>query len=158
MSVISAGLLMYKTNNNNLEIFLVHPGGPLFQNKDAGYWGIPKGLQEDNEDLLQTALREFHEETGITQSGNFLPLGTVKQKNNKTVYAWAFETLDNNITEIHSNTFEMEWPPHSGRRQRFPEVDRGNFFSVNSALKKIVEAQRGFIYELKKVLNKPGKL
>ena len=115
-ALISAGLLMYNENNGYTEFFLVHPGGPYFANKDAGYWGVPKGLQENDEDLLTTAIREFHEETGIQSHGEFLPLGMIKQKNGKLVYTWAFKTERNNPIDIQSNTCEIEWPPHSGLR------------------------------------------
>ncbi|MDR3627258.1 MAG: NUDIX domain-containing protein [Ignavibacteriaceae bacterium] len=143
---------MYKIINGKLEVFLVHPGGPFFQNKDKGFWGIPKGLQEGNEVLLDTAVREFREETGFNPVGEFIPLGSVKQKNSKTVHAWAFLTGNSNPEKIQSNTFEMEWPPHSGKKEHFPEVDRGEFFTVSAAREKIVDAQSAFISELEKYL------
>jgi len=154
IGAVSAGLLMYSIDNGELKVFLVHPGGPFFTNKDEGYWGIPKGLQESDEDLLETALREFQEETGIIPAGEYIPLGTVRQKNNKTVYAWAFSVENSLPIEITSNTFEMEWPPRSGIRQHFPEVDKGEFFSPEIARKKIVEAQGEFISGLEKYLKK----
>ncbi len=149
---ISAGLLMYSFNDNKLKIFLVHPGGPFYVNKDEGFWGIPKGLSEKNEELLDTAIREFKEETGITSHGDFIPLSSVKQKNGKTVYAWAFETGDENQVHLSSNTFEMEWPPHSGIKQQFPEIDKGEFFSADVAKIKMIEAQREFISKLERHL------
>jgi predicted NUDIX family NTP pyrophosphohydrolase len=152
VGAVSAGLLMYRIIDGMLEVFLVHPGGPFFQNKDEGFWGIPKGLKEENEDLLDTAVREFREETGINPEGEFIPLSSVKQKNSKTVHAWAFKTENKNSIDIQSNMFEMEWPPHSGRKQQFPECDRGGFFNVSAAREKIVEAQRAFISELEKLL------
>ncbi len=145
---ISAGLLMYRVRNGCLEVFLAHPGGPLFKNKDAGYWSIPKGEIDAEEGALDAAIREFTEETGIIPRGNFIPLGSVIQKSGKTVYAWAFAGDWNERTPIVSNTFEMEWPPHSGKKQQFPEIDRVGFFPVDEALEKINEAQREFIRRL----------
>ena len=152
-SAVSAGLLMYSFNNRDLKVFLVHPGGPYFINKDNGYWGIPKGLQESNEDLMETAIREFREETGVNPSGDYLPLGSIKQKNGKVVHAWAFRTEKTEPVEFQSNKFEIEWPPNSGRKQSFPEVDKCGFFSPDIARIKIVQAQIGFITELEKLLN-----
>lgn len=148
MSVNSAGLLMYHNSGNVLKIFLVHPGGPFFAKKDSGYWGIPKGLVEENEELLQAAIREFEEETGIKSTGEYISLGTTTQSNNKIVHAWAFESDNSEQIEIKCNTFEMEWPPHSGRRQHFPEVDRGEFFTVDESKQKIYSAQQVFIDRL----------
>jgi len=153
-SNISAGLLMYSFKNGKLKFFLVHPGGPFFTNKDIGYWGIPKGLTENNEELLEAAKREFIEETGIKPDGEFLPLGTVVQKNGKTVHAWAFECENDNNVEIECNTFKMEWPPKSGKFHEFPEVDKGEFFSEEDARVKINSAQLAFIDRLKDILNK----
>jgi predicted NUDIX family NTP pyrophosphohydrolase len=141
---------MYTVANGGLQIFLVHPGGPFFSKKDDGYWGIPKGLHEVNEALLDAAIREFREETGINPSGDFLYLGSVKQKSGKIVHAWAFRVEDNKPVKIQSNTFEIEWPPKSGIKQNFPEVDKGEFFPVDIARTKIVEAQKEFIYELER--------
>ncbi len=149
---VSAGLLMYSYKNNELKVFLVHPGGPYFTKKDDGFWGIPKGLTEPNEELLNTAIREFQEETGIIPHGEFIPLSSVKQKNGKTVYAWAFKTDNENHVHLSSNTFEIEWPPHSGVRKKFPEIDKGEFFSLDEAKKKITETQREFISKLEKYL------
>jgi predicted NUDIX family NTP pyrophosphohydrolase len=151
--LISAGLLMYCFKNNVLKIFLVHPGGPFFQKKDEGYWGIPKGLAGKDEDLLDAAKREFEEETGITPEGKFIPLDHVIQKSGKKVYAWAFGAKDDSPIEITCNTFEIEWPPRSGKKQKFPEVDRGEFFSEKEARKKIISAQAEFIDRLEKYLN-----
>jgi predicted NUDIX family NTP pyrophosphohydrolase len=149
---VSAGLLMYAIKDDKLKVFLVHPGGPFFKNKDNGYWSIPKGLVEGNEDLLDTAKREFEEETGIVPEGEFIPLGTVTQKNNKTVYTWAFEINNSNAVSVKSNLFEMEWPPKSGRKQKFPEIDKGEFFTEESAKEKINPAQIEFIERLKSYL------
>ena len=148
----SAGLMMYRVNKETFCVLLVHPGGPFFKNKDDGYWSIPKGLPEKEEELLDTAVREFEEETGIKPSGDYLPLGSVKQKNGKTVYAWAVENKDDASVKISSNTFEMEWPPKSAKVQKFPEVDRGEYFGEEEARQKINEAQTEFITRLKKHL------
>jgi len=147
MPVNSAGLLMYH-NGDELKVFLVHPGGPFFINKDEGYWGIPKGLVEEDENLLQAAIREFEEETGIEPKGEYIPLGTIIQTNNKIVHAWAFKSDSSSQIYIECNTFEMEWPPHSGKKQKFPEVDRGEFFNLPQARKKIYSAQQVFIDRL----------
>ena len=151
--LISAGLLMYSLKNSELKIFLVHPGGPFFTKKDEGHWGIPKGLVENGEDLFETAKREFEEETGIVPAGKFIPLDSVVQKGGKKVYAWAYEVEDDSPIEITCNTFEMEWPPRSGKKQNFPEVDKGEFFTIEDAKKKINSAQIDFIDRLEKYLN-----
>ena len=147
-SSISSGLLMYRVRNGILEVFLAHPGGPFFKNKDNGYWSIPKGEIDPKESVLDAAIREFIEETGITPAGEFIPLGTVVQKSGKTVHAWAFAGDWNERKPIVSNTFEMEWPPRSGKKQQFPEIDRAQFFPVAEALEKINEAQRELIRRL----------
>ncbi len=145
---------MYTIKNGRLKIFLVHPGGPYFTNKDTGYWGIPKGLTENDEELLESAKREFEEETGIKPEGEFLPLGSVVQKGGKTVHAWAFEWENDEKLEIVCNTFKMEWPPKSGKFREFPEVDKGEFFSEEDAKVKINSAQFSFIERLKDIINK----
>ncbi|MFO7447575.1 MAG: NUDIX domain-containing protein [Ignavibacteriaceae bacterium] len=152
--VISSGLLMYSLNNGKVKIFLVHPGGPFFTKKDDGYWGIPKGLVEKDEDLMIAAKREFEEETGIKPDGEFIPLGKIMQKGGKRVYAWAFNCAINEPIGIICNTFSMEWPPKSGKYQNFPEVDRGAFFTVEEAEKKINSAQKEFIDRLLEYLKK----
>lgn len=154
MPVYSAGLLMYNNSLNELNVFLVHPGGPFFSKKDDGYWGIPKGLIEKDEDHFAAAKREFEEETGIKPKGEFIFLGETMQSNNKIVFAWAFETADSGIININCNTFEMEWPPRSGKKQQFPEVDKGAFFNINEARKKIYTAQLVFIERLIEYLKK----
>jgi predicted NUDIX family NTP pyrophosphohydrolase len=151
MSKQSAGILAYRLDNEVLEVFLVHPGGPLWAGKDLGAWSIPKGEFEE-EDPLSAARREFAEETGIQVEGDFLALSPQKQKGGKVVSAWAVEA-DFDASEMRSNTFEMEWPPRSGRRQSFPEVDRGAWFSVEEALRKINPAQAGFLDELVAILD-----
>ncbi len=153
MPVNSAGLLMYHKSDDGLKIFLVHPGGPFFAKKDEGYWGIPKGLVEKDEEFLQAAIREFEEETGIKSQGDYIPLGTTLQRNSKFVHAWAFESDNSDQFDIECNTFEMEWPYNSGKRQKFPEVDRGEFFNVRDARKKIYSAQLVFIDRLLEKLN-----
>ncbi|MEJ2617831.1 MAG: NUDIX domain-containing protein [Ignavibacteriaceae bacterium] len=150
--LISAGLMMYTFRDKKLKIFLVHPGGPFFVKKDEGYWGIPKGLVEKGEDLFETAKREFEEETGIIPEGKFISLGFVTQKSGKKVYGWAYEVPNDMPVEITCNTFEMEWPPHSGKKQSFPEVDRGEFFNIQNAMNKINAAQIEFINRLKEHL------
>ena len=149
---------MYSIKDGQVKFFLVHPGGPFFSNKDNGYWSIPKGLTEGNEELLETAMREFKEETGIEPGDKFIHLGTVKQKNNKNVHAWAFQSDLENPVNITCNTCEVEWPPKSGRRFTIPEVDRGSFFSEEEARIKINNAQAEFIVRLLEVLkNGNGK-
>lgn len=123
-----------------LQVFLVHPGGPFFKNKDAGVWSIPKGEFLDDEEPLAAAKREFFEETGQHADGNFIALDSVTLKSGKIVYAWAVEG-DINHETIYSNTFEMEWPPKSGKKQLFPEIDRAGWFTVEEAKMKINEAQ-----------------
>lgn len=137
---------MYRKGSNGLEVFLVHPGGPFYKNKDMGAWTIPKGGVEEGESFLEVAKREFREETGITPEGEYLELGSVIQKGGKEVFAWAFEKDWSG--EFKSNTFEMEWPPKSGRTQAFPEVDRGAYFSSAIAKQKINSAQSAFIDRL----------
>ena len=149
----SAGLLMFRLRNNDVEVLLVHPGGPYFQNKDDGAWTIPKGEAGDNEDLLARAKIEFEEELGIAISGNWIELGSVKQKGGKTVHAWAFAgDLEDDFKPV-SNTFEMEWPPRSGKMRQFPEVDRAGFFSLEEARRKINAAQTAFLDRLIEKLN-----
>lgn len=143
----SAGLLMYRRVGGGLQVLLAHPGGPLWQHKDLGGWSIPKGEVQPGEAPLDAALREFKEETGLEAQGPFLSLGAVTQRGGKIVEAWAFagDCLPHALT---SNTFEMEWPPRSGRRQQFPEVDRAEFFTLAEAAAKINPAQREFIERL----------
>jgi len=152
MSRVSAGLLMYRRDNGTLQILLAHPGGPFFRNKDDGAWSIPKGEIESGEDLLETAKREFREEIGVTPTGPFIALTTVKQRGGKIVHAWAFEG-DCDPTEIVSNTFNMEWPPRSGKQMDFPEIDRAEFFDVSTARQKINAGQVALIDELEGIVN-----
>ncbi|SHM23929.1 NUDIX domain-containing protein [Mucilaginibacter sp. OK098] len=143
----SAGILLYRKINTHLQVFLVHPGGPFFKNKDMGAWSIPKGEFLDDEESFIAAKREFEEETGQAIDGNFIPLNPVKLKSGKMVYAWAVEG-DINHETIFSNLFEMEWPPKSGKKQSFPEIDRAGWFEIDEAKLKINGAQAAFIEEL----------
>ena len=145
---VSAGLLMFRHAGNELQVLLAHPGGPFFRNKDDGYWSIPKGLPTLGEDLQAAAVREFQEETGLVPQPPFLALGDVRQKAGKRVHAWAFRGDLPRDFEHRCNTFEMEWPPRSGHKQVFPEVDRVEFFSLPQALQKINEAQASFLTRL----------
>ena len=141
----SAGLLMFRRKPNGLEVLLVHPGGPYFRNKDDGSWTIPKGEAAEDEDLRSRAKIEFQEELGIEPANEWIDLGSVKQKGGKTVYAWAFAgDLAVNF-QLASNTFEIEWPPRSGRTQPFPEIDEAKFFSLELARSKINSAQTVFL-------------
>jgi predicted NUDIX family NTP pyrophosphohydrolase len=144
---VSAGLLMYRETADGLELFLVHPGGPFFRNRDDGAWTIPKGLIEPGEEPLAAAQREFFEETGFTPAGPYLPLAPVKQKGGKTVMAWAFRG-DCDPYKVRANTFSLEWPRGSGRLQSFPEIDFAAFFSVEVARRKLNPAQAAFVDDL----------
>jgi predicted NUDIX family NTP pyrophosphohydrolase len=151
MSKKSAGILLYKIENKLLKVFLAHPGGPFWKNKDDAAWSIPKGEFEDNEDALEAAKREFHEETGKKISGKFIELKQVKQKRGKLIFAWAVEG-DIDPAEIKSNEFEIEWPPRSGKRKSFPEIDKADWFDLTDAKKKIIEGQIPLIGELQETI------
>ena len=151
MPRISAGLLMYRICSGDIEVLLVHPGGPFFRNKDEGTWTIPKGEPGPGEDLLLTAQREFEEETGLKPNGPYIPLTPIQQKGGKIVHAWAFEG-DCDPTAIKSNLFSMEWPPQSGRQMDFPEIDRAEFLDLAAAKQKIKSGQDAFIDELDNAL------
>ncbi len=154
MKKVSAGILLYRFKNDELQVFLVHPGGPFWYHKDRHTWSIPKGEVEDGEDLLATAKREFEEETGQKLNTNkLIQLNPVKQKGGKIVYAWATEG-DLNPADLKSNTFELEWPPKSGNLQSFPEIDKGAWFSIGEAMEKINEAQKSFLTQLVELINK----
>jgi predicted NUDIX family NTP pyrophosphohydrolase len=142
-SRISAGLLMFRRRNNQLEVLLAHPGGPFFARKDDGFWTIPKGEAAPGEDLLTRAQIEFEEEVGIRPENvrGWIELGWIKQKGGKIVHAWGFEGDLPESFECKSNLFEMEWPPRSGRRKKFPEVDQACFFSEEIARRKIKPTQ-----------------
>jgi len=148
MAKQSAGILLYRFADKNLQVFLVHPGGPFFRNKDDGSWSVPKGEFTDDEDPLVAAKREFLEETGQTVEGKFIELEPITQKSGKKVYAWAVEGNIDHET-ITSNLFEIEWPPRSGKKQAFPEIDRAEWFGVETAGIKINPAQIGLIEQLK---------
>jgi predicted NUDIX family NTP pyrophosphohydrolase len=137
----SAGILLYRHGTDDLEVLLVHPGGPYFARRDAGAWSIPKGLYETGEEPLDCARREFAEELGSPcPDGPVLELGEIRQRNGKRVTAWAVEG-DLDAAAITSNTFTIEWPPRSGRTQEFPEVDRAAWFGLGAAREKLIEAQ-----------------
>ncbi len=152
MAKSSAGLLMYRKRGGELEVLLVHLGGPFWKRKDEGAWFISKGEINPGEVELDAARREFQEETGLTANGEFLALGKVKHKSGKTVVAWGFEG-DCNPAELKSNTFEMEWPPKSGKKAVFPEVDRFGFFGVETARAKMHPAEFEFVTRLEKLLS-----
>ncbi|MEJ2078128.1 MAG: NUDIX domain-containing protein [Acidobacteriota bacterium] len=158
MARISAGLLMHRTRGPNLEVFLVHPGGPFFAKRDEGVWSIPKGEVDEGEDLLQAAIREFEEEIGFRPKGPFQKLGFTRQKGGKVVHAWALEAERDPGQEMTSNSFELEWPPHSGRMRSFPEVDRGGFFGIDEARKKLNSAQHVFLDRLLALRHSPGSV
>jgi predicted NUDIX family NTP pyrophosphohydrolase len=143
---------MYRLREDILEVFLVHPGGPFFARKDAGVWTIPKGEPEPDETLEETACREFEEETGIPSTGPRLPLGAIRQKGGKVVHAWAFPGDWREEDGLQCNTFELDWPPRSGRKQEFPEIDRAAFFSLAEARSKINPAQAPFLDTLANAL------
>jgi predicted NUDIX family NTP pyrophosphohydrolase len=147
MPKTSAGILLYKRKDNELQVFLVHPGGPFFAKKDEGAWSVPKGEIDEGEDALAAARREFVEETGCGLEGKFVPLSPVTQKGGKIVLAWAVEG-DCDADAIRSNTFTLEWPPKSGRVRDFPEVDRAGWFTVDEAKTKINPAQATLVDEL----------
>jgi predicted NUDIX family NTP pyrophosphohydrolase len=151
MSRQSAGLLMYRRRSGGLEVFLVHPGGPFWAKKDLGAWSIPKGGYGDDELPLEAARREFHEETGFTATGDFLELATVLQAGGKVVTAWAFEG-DCDPRQLTSNETQMEWPPRSGRKITIPEVDRGAWFPLDQAKKRILKSQSPFLDRLDALL------
>lgn len=148
----SAGVLMYRVEEGELLVLLVHPGGPLFTRRDLGWWSIPKGEYLDDEDPITAAVRELREETGaevdVTQ---LVELGSVRQKSGKVVTGWAVEA-DFDVTVLVSNMFELEWPPHSGVRREFPEVDRAEWFGARAAREKINSAQAAFIDRLEALL------
>jgi predicted NUDIX family NTP pyrophosphohydrolase len=146
---LSAGLLAYRRTGAGVEILLVHPGGPFWAKKDDGAWSVPKGEYEPSEDPLEVARREFEEEIGQTPPAGSEPmwLGELRQPSGKVVSAWAIEG-DLDVREVRSNSFEMEWPPRSGRTQEFPEVDRAGWFGLGQARRKILRGQVGFLDRL----------
>jgi predicted NUDIX family NTP pyrophosphohydrolase len=149
---ISAGLLLFRRTEGRLEVFLAHPGGPFWANKDVGAWTIPKGLINPGEDQLAAARREFGEETGLHPGGPFLSLGSVRQKAGKMVYAWACEG-DADPAAVVSNTMRVEWPPRSGHWVTIPEIDRCDWFDPATAREKVNPAQAEFIDRLEEMLD-----
>jgi predicted NUDIX family NTP pyrophosphohydrolase len=147
MTTSSAGILVYRRTGTVLEVLLVHPGGPFWRNRDDGAWSIPKGEMDEGEDPAEAALREFMEEIGSAPEGPLCSLGEIRQRGGKRVYAFAVEG-DIDAGTIASNTFEIEWPPKSGRLQTFPEVDRAGWFDLPAARAKIIESQRLFLDRL----------
>jgi predicted NUDIX family NTP pyrophosphohydrolase len=147
-AAISAGLLAFR-RRAEIEVLLAHPGGPFWAKKDDGVWTIPKGLIEGGGEPLATARREFTEETNFVAASELIPLAPVKQKSGKIVYAWAFEA-DFDLAKFASNTFEIEWPPKSGKWKSFPEIDRVGYFTLSAAMTKILAYQQPLLLELQK--------
>ena len=156
MKKLSAGILPYKFVQEQIFFFIAHPGGPFYRKKDDGFWGIVKGEFDDKEEPLAAAIREFKEETTMEMKGDFLPLTPLKQKSGKLVYAWALEK-DIDPSLIKSNSFEIEWPPKSGIKKSFPEIDKATWFTKEEAVKKIIEGQMPLIEELERRLQLFGK-
>ncbi len=150
-SSVSAGLLLFRRVQGRLEIFLAHPGGPFWVRRDEGAWTIPKGGVEAGEDPLDAARREFQEETGILPTGEFIPLGSIRQRAGKIVHAWAWEG-DADAATITSNTTETEWPRGSGRRITYPEIDRCAWFSPAEARRRMNAAQAELVGRLEELL------
>jgi predicted NUDIX family NTP pyrophosphohydrolase len=156
MPKLSAGILLYRKNNGRLQVFLVHPGGPFWQNKDLGAWSIPKGEYDAGEDPLAAAKREFEEETGhALPEGEIAPLSEIKQPSGKLVRAWAIE--GDCSVGIRSNLFSLEWPPKSGKIEEFPEVDRAGWFEIADARAKLLPGQHGFLDQLVVAIGYPEK-
>lgn len=153
MPKLSAGLLAYRRTGAELEVLLVHPGGPFWAKKDEGAWSVPKGEHEPSEDPLEVARREFEEEIGQAPpvGSELVWLGELRQPSGKVVSAWTIEG-DLDVREVRSNSFEMEWPPRSGRTQEFPEVDRAGWFGLEEARRKILRGQLGFLDRLEELL------
>jgi predicted NUDIX family NTP pyrophosphohydrolase len=156
MNKLSAGILLYRFQKRELEVLIAHPGGPFWAKKDLGAWSIPKGMVEPGEDLLKAAVREFYEETGHRVDGDFIKLTPIKLRAGKIVIPFALEH-DLDPATIISNTFQTEWPPRSGRQQEFPEIDRVEWFDVESAKQKLNPAQAAFVDELIVKLRPSGK-
>jgi len=152
VTVQSAGFLLYRQRDGALEVLLVHPGGPFWQKRDVGAWSIPKGEVAANEEGIEVARREFHEELGVpAPEGEFRVLGAIRQAGGKVVQAWAVSG-DLDVTRLVSNTFPLEWPPHSGKIQQFPEVDRAAWLDPSTARRKLVPAQVAFIDRLEELV------
>jgi len=153
MAKQSAGILAYRKRGGDVEVLLVHPGGPFFTNRDEGVWSVPKGEYDGDEEALAAAIREFKEETGFDIDGDFTLLQPITQKNGKVVTAWAIEK-DLDVTNFVSNTCTIEWPYKSGRQMEIPEVDKVEWLSIADAKVKINERQVGLIEELVRMVNK----
>jgi predicted NUDIX family NTP pyrophosphohydrolase len=153
MKKVSAGLLLYRVRDDAIEVFLVHPGGPYWAGKDLGAWTIPKGESAPGEDLLATARREFEEETGCAPAGEVIPLGVADQPGGKRVHAWAVNG-DCDPGALRSNMFRVEWPPRSGRQREFPEVDRGGWFTLREARRRILKGQLPLLDEFERVVSR----
>ncbi len=152
----SAGILLFRYRDTRLEVLLGHPGGPLWAHRDDGAWSIPKGLCGPDETPLAAAQREFQEETGLTVQGKFMALGSLRQPSGKVVHAWALEkNID--VSQVVSNTFSLEWPPHSGHIGTWPEIDRAAWFDMPSARVKITHGQLGFLDRLTEALRRGGR-
>ncbi len=151
MGRVSAGLILFRRTPAGVEVLLVHPGGPLWAKRDLGAWSIPKGEVEEGEELLSAARREFAEELGFAPAGEFLSLGSIKQKGGKTVHGWAVEG-DCDPAICRSNTFKMQWPPRSQTWVEFPEVDRAEFFSLAAAREKINPGQAPLLDQLERLI------
>jgi predicted NUDIX family NTP pyrophosphohydrolase len=152
MSVHSGGILLFRFRDDELEVLLVHPGGPFWVRKDEGAWSIPKGLFEEDESPLEAAKREFKEETGFGVDGEFIGLGELRQPSRKIVHAWALEK-DLNETKLVSNKFSLEWPRRSGIIREYPEIDKAGWFNIDQAKKKIQKGQADFIDRLMAAIN-----
>jgi predicted NUDIX family NTP pyrophosphohydrolase len=150
-SKLSAGILLYRHRAGGLEVFAVHPGGPYWAHRDDGVWSIPKGEYQQGEEALDAAKREFQEETSFAAQGRFIALTALKQPSGKIVSAWAVEG-DLDPEKLRSNTFRMEWPPKSGQQQEFPEVDRGAWFTLGDAHRKLLPGQLPFLAELVRLI------
>jgi predicted NUDIX family NTP pyrophosphohydrolase len=152
---VSAGLLVYRHRRGELQVLLVHLGGPFWANRDAGAWSIPKGEVDPAESLLDAARREFHEETGFTVTGEFLPLTPARQRGGKVVHAWAVQG-DCDPARLRSKTFSLEWPPRSGVTREFPEIDRATWLSIPEAQRQIVPGQACLVRELATLVRPPA--
>lgn len=152
MPKISAGILPFRTRNDELQVFLVHPGGPFWAKKDLHSWSVTKGEIGENEELFAAAQREFYEETGLQPSGKFIDLDPVKQSGSKMIYSWAVE-FDFDESKITSNFFSLEWPPKSGLSKEFPEIDKGAWFNIETAELKIVKGQVPVLKNLERLLS-----
>ncbi len=156
VTTFSAGILLFRFRDNKLEVMLVHPGGPFWENREDCVWSIPKGLPEDNENPLDAARREFKEETGFEVDGDFIDLGELHQSSVKTVHVWALEQ-DLDVTNIMSNTIPYEWPKNSGNIQDIPEVDKAGWFDIGLAKVKIIKGQIGFLTKLIEIVARSQK-